>query len=271
MRKIKIGFALIGVLVALVAAGYVGYYRLYYEWAIDWGFMQPTAQFCPFASEESAFSERLIAHGSGVIGHKTQTDSKEALLQAIDNGFRFIEVDLRKTLDGHYFAAHRYNEFNDMTGHAGLRFLPPTAQGVRERKIFGRYTPLLLTDIAEILKGHPAVVLVVDKARDFDLLIEEFPYPEQMIVEVSSLGQYYAALAAGIRYPAFNKLNVPKIDRYDVAILITDKNHLAANLATYRDYINENHCLMVTGFPTGTSVTSELRSMPKTLFYVDSH
>lgn len=142
-----------------------------------------------------------IAHAAGVVEGHVYTNSREALERALRDGYRFVELDLRKTIGGDYFAAHRYREFYEMTGGATFTFLPPTRKRVEESLLHGSLHPLFLEDACRILREKDAW-LVTDKARDFGALLKACPMPERMIVEVSSLNQYFAALDAGIRYPA---------------------------------------------------------------------
>lgn len=124
---------------------------------------------------------------------------------AFEEGFRFIELDLRKTLTGEYFGGHTLKDFNRRTGHEAAWVLPPvSAASVRARRIEGRFTPVVLADLAAHLDEIPPFVLVVDKAKDYSKLLESFPHPERMIVEVSSLRQYAAALRAGVTTPALS-------------------------------------------------------------------
>lgn len=51
-------------------------------------------------------AEHLIAHAGGGINGKTYTNSKEAVMNAIDNSFRYIEVDLYKTPEGDVVCSH---------------------------------------------------------------------------------------------------------------------------------------------------------------------
>lgn len=252
----------------LIGGGYFYYYRTYYEWALEFGLIEPTKQPSPI-TQNASFEDRLIAHGAGKVRWQTKTDSKEAFLNAIAEGFRFIEIDLRKTLDGHYFAAHRYDEFEEITGRTGMGLIPPTAKDVRSRKILNQYTPLFLTDIAVILKEHPDVFLVTDKARDFDLLLKEFPFPDRMIVEVSSLGQYYAALRAGIRYPALNKLNSESVDRFGVNMLVINPRILKIHEKKISQYIKNGVCVLVASYPSSQDIPKKHRLLPNMLFYVD--
>lgn len=55
----------------------------------------------PQAADELGF----IAHAAGEIEGRIYTNSLEAIEQAIAAGYRFIEVDLRKTLDNSYYGA----------------------------------------------------------------------------------------------------------------------------------------------------------------------
>ena len=253
----------------LVGGGYLYYYRIYYEWALQWGLIEPTVQQLP-VSEDAPFQNRLIAHGAGEVDWQTKTDSKEAFLNAIAQGFHFIEVDLRKTLDGHYFAAHRYDEFDEITtGKAGMGIIPPTAADVRSRKIFNRYSPLFLTDIADILKEYPDVFLVTDKARDFDLLVKEFPLTDQMIVEVSSVGQYYAALNAGIRFPVLNRIEFDDIKRFNIGMIVVNPAVLAIHEQAIRRYVGKGNGVLVASYPTSVSVPQKYQDIPNLMFYVD--
>ena len=134
-----------------------------------------------------------IAHAAGVVEGHVYTNSREALERALRDGYRFVELDLRKTIGGDYFAAHRYREFYEMTGGATFTFLPPTRKRVEESLLHGSLHPLFLEDACRILREKDAW-LVTDKARDFGALLKACPMPERMIVEVSSLNQYFAAL-----------------------------------------------------------------------------
>lgn len=160
-----------------------------------------------------------IAHAAGVVEGHVYTNSREALERALRDGYRFVELDLRKTIGGDYFAAHRYRKFYEMTGGATFTFLPPTRKRVEESLLHGSLHPLFLEDACRILREKDAW-LVTDKARDFGALLKACPMPERMIVEVSSLNQYFAALDAGIRYPALNTHRIAEAQKEGVKILV---------------------------------------------------
>lgn len=59
--------------------------------------------------------KKLILRMGG-IGNFTYTNSREAVLDSIQRHFRFIEIDLVKTSDGHLFAAHDWKHFKSLAG-----------------------------------------------------------------------------------------------------------------------------------------------------------
>ena len=55
------------------------------------------------------------------------------------------------------------------------------------------------------------IVLVTDKINNFNLLLEEIPFPDRMIVEIFSLSDYVRAIKAGVKYPAYCIWNVDNL------------------------------------------------------------
>lgn len=53
----------------------------------------------------------LIAHAGGGIDGVKYTNSKEALLQSIDTGYRLIEIDLLVSSDGEILGAHDWERY----------------------------------------------------------------------------------------------------------------------------------------------------------------
>lgn len=56
-------------------------------------------------------SRYLIAHAGGAIGGYTYTNSKESLINALNNGFRYIELDLFETSDDIIVCSHDSSRF----------------------------------------------------------------------------------------------------------------------------------------------------------------
>lgn len=144
--------------------------------------------------------DSYIAHGGGIAPF-TYTNCREAVLASLAQGFRFIEIDLLETTDGHLIGAHCWQ---DLYSHANLSAPPAPLswEQAKKLKIHGQYHVLSGPDIADIMRAHPEMVLVTDKIENFPLLLEEIPFPDRMIVEVFSEQSYLYALRCGVRYPA---------------------------------------------------------------------
>lgn len=60
----------------------------------------------------------LISHGGPIDDH-TYTNSYEALLLSVKNGYQLIEVDMMMSTDGIIFGAHDWKHFYAITGTTG--------------------------------------------------------------------------------------------------------------------------------------------------------
>ena len=170
----------------------------WYKWTHD-------ENFVPARLPITAFREgpEYIAHAGGKIDGAIYTNSREAIEQAIRLGHRFIEIDFKATIGGELYGCHSKREFNARTGRKWLGHIPMTVDMVKNVKIDGKFTPIFLREIYDILKNHPEIYLVTDKVTDYDAIIKQFPLPDQLIVETFEPNQYYEALAKGIKYVTF--------------------------------------------------------------------
>lgn len=152
----------------------------------------------PFYNDELA-KQHLIAHAGGAIDGKIYTNSREAIEGSIKAGRKYIEIDLIETSDGEYIAGHDWERINEMTGRQGDK--PLSKQEFLSSKLYGKYTPMSIQDIAELFEKYPDWVMVVDKIRDLDYLHKYLPYYDRMIVQVFALHNYFKALQLGYKYP----------------------------------------------------------------------
>ena len=137
------------------------------------------------------FSPELIAHAGGAIDSCIYTNSREALEQAFENGYRFIEFDLLFTNDSILVAGHSWSEFNQMTDSAHMGDTAPSFSDFISRRILGRYTPLSASDINSFFESNDSIFLVTDKVSDPDVLRQYFPnIKERMVVEAFSFQHY---------------------------------------------------------------------------------
>lgn len=142
-------------------------------------------------------ANRFIAHAGGAIGGHLYTNSRDAFELAIDNGYRFIELDFIMTSDGHLVAAHDWGHWRKITGSAVQR---PTLEQFLATPIHGLYSAISFRQVAEAMAHNPRLVLVTDKTNHFDYLAANFPDPDRLLVEVFSEADLVRARAAGLKH-----------------------------------------------------------------------
>ena len=151
--------------------------------------------------------EFWIAHGGGV-GEFHYTNCKEAVLDSLDKGFTFIELDLQETTDGHLVGAHSWRELKALLGSEELSDAPMSRAEIEALKSHWRRTPLFADDICRFLQANPEMVLVTDKVQNFKLLKQQIPFADRMIVEAFSTHNCLQAFRAGFTHVALTASSV---------------------------------------------------------------
>lgn len=230
----------------------------WYKWTHD-------ENFVPARLPASAFREgpEFIAHAGGKIDGAIYTNSREAIEQALRLGHKFIEIDMKATIGGELYGCHSKREFNARTGRKWLGHIPMTVGMVKDVKIDGKFTPIFLREIYEILKKHPDVYLVTDKVTDYDAIIEQFPLPDQLIVETFEPNQYYEALAKGIKYVTFAGPYEEMIKAKATLTVIGEQHWEDSRI---RQWVKDGNTAMIiekenseSTFPIGTLIYSDTR------------
>lgn len=146
---------------------------------------------CTVQQEREECNPELIAHAGGGVGNHIYTNSREAMEQALENGYRFIEFDLQFTSDSVLVAAHSWSDFNSMTGFAHWGDSVPSYNEFSARKICGAYTPLSAHEINAFFESNNGLFLVTDKISEPEVLERYFPnLKERMVVEAFSFKHY---------------------------------------------------------------------------------
>ncbi|MBR6412135.1 MAG: hypothetical protein IKS41_03115 [Alphaproteobacteria bacterium] len=91
----------------------------------------------------------LIAHGGGGYKGQKVLNSKEAVLNSIKNGFKYIELDLQETTDHDIVAAHDWKRFHELTDCSSCEGAI-SSEEARKRKILGNQTVLTSKEINDI-------------------------------------------------------------------------------------------------------------------------
>lgn len=139
----------------------------------------------PKRNELAKDTNRFIAHAGGQIDGINYTNSLEALNLSYANGFRLFELDIIKTSDGAYVAAHDWEVWKRYTGYTGAT--PVSERTFLQYKIREKYTPLNLRRINAWFKDHPDAILVTDKVNDPIDFSEKFVDKSRLKMELFSI------------------------------------------------------------------------------------
>ena len=106
-------------------------------------------------------SGATIAHALGAIDGHAYTNSREAFEASYAAGFRSFEVDLMTAGDGTIVAAH---DAGALTAEFGLAAPVAGITGAtfQAQRYYGRFHPLTLEELLELLEHHPDAQLVLD-------------------------------------------------------------------------------------------------------------
>ena len=123
----------------------------------------------------------LISHAGGGLNAGRYSNSKEALDQSVDNGHKYIEIDITQTQNGEWVLMHSWKEhyfkyfirFRDYPTYLFNRdkSAPQTAADFKNMKMRYELTPMTLKDFGEWLKDNPHVTIVTDiKGSNYECL-----------------------------------------------------------------------------------------------------
>ena len=140
-----------------------------------------------------------IINEDGVI--ETYTNSKEAIVNAYDNGNTFIELDFLMTSDEHLVCAHDYS-YNDTWAYGYSFTSPPTQKEFLEQKFCGIYTSISLTDLAQYMRINKDLFIVTDVKDDnvkcCEIIKAECPdLLDRFIVEIYHIEEYQPIFGMG--------------------------------------------------------------------------
>ena len=118
--------------------------------------------------------DTLLAHAMGGIDKSTYTNSLEAFERAYENGFRVYEVDMVVTKEGEVVCSHEYLDENG-------EVIEYTA--FMQEKIEGKYTPVDLRKLIDLMEAYPDVYIMTDIKWDNSMGSSN----EDVIILVSAL------------------------------------------------------------------------------------
>lgn len=193
--------------------------------------------------------ERFIAHAGGQIDGNTYTNSLEALNLSYKKGFRFFELDIIKTSDNVFVAAHDWKYWQRVTGFEGS--LPPTLDTFNQHKLREKYSPLDINRINEWFSKHSDALLITDKVNTPLEFSQAFIDKNRLIMELFSLDAVKEGIQANIKsaMPTWDILSDIKENK--VATLV---NMGVTHIAASRRLIKSNRPLIDTLKDNGIKV-----------------
>ncbi|PHI21466.1 hypothetical protein CEQ90_03450 [Lewinellaceae bacterium SD302] len=139
---------------------------------------------------------KWIAHAGGAINGIKYANFLEALDHNYAKGYRYIELDIIETSDGHYVAGHDWKQWKGRTTYKGD--IPVSREVFMQYKQRGNYTPMDMEMINEWFSTHPDAILVSDKVNDPVRFAREFVDKSRLIMELFSFDAIRAARGLGL-------------------------------------------------------------------------
>ena len=163
----------------------------------------------------------FIAHAGGGFENKTYTNSIPAVKNALNTGFRLIEIDMLITKDNYIIGSHDWNSFEQLCKNFIKKkesYLYSDFQNCNENLEFKLVDEFFVKNIIDQYGGkNDKILIVTDQIQDFHVLKKNFSnYENNLIVEANGIRNYlkakkifpYVALTFndGRRYKYFVKL-----------------------------------------------------------------
>ncbi len=142
-------------------------------------------------------TNRFIAHAGGAIDNNTYTDSLDALNYNYNRGFKLFELDIVKTLDDKYVAAHDWKSWKEKTGYIGN--IPTTQVEFLKHKILKKYKPLDIDKINKWFKDHKDTILVTDKINEPVAFSKKFIDAKRLRMELFSWKAVFKGMTTDIQ------------------------------------------------------------------------
>jgi len=178
---------------------------------------------------------RFIAHAGGMIDSLKYTNSLEALNENYRKGFRIFELDIIKTSDGKFIAAHDWQNWATITNYSGDT--PVSNYEFLNQKIYNKYTPLDMVGINKWFDEHKDAILVTDKVNEPKAFSEIFIDKNRLMMELFTLDAVKEGIDAKIKssipsQKVIEKLNgdkVNKLKQLGVTHIAVSRRYIAKN------------------------------------------
>lgn len=153
---------------------------------------------------DSMLGYGYIAHGGGRIGEIKQSNTFEAVMNSINSGCKFIELDLLETSDHQFIASHDWTRLRQAIYNSDKSIpVPYSSFYISESKLYGKYKIISVSDINKILQNYPDIFVFTDQTTNYGL-INSLGWDQRLFVETFNIFNYVSALFYGIKRPMLN-------------------------------------------------------------------
>jgi glycerophosphoryl diester phosphodiesterase len=180
---------------------------------------------------------RFIAHAGGEINGETYTNSLEALNYSYKNGIKLFELDIIETTDGHFVAAHDWENWKRRVNYPIVDNKPVSLDEFMSYKIKNKYTPLDMQRINDWFKEHQDAFLVTDKINYPKKFSKFFIDKNRLMMELFSVSAIEEGINEGILevIPSGGSWNEIKNNRF----ILNNINFIAFGRKTSKEVIRE--------------------------------
>lgn len=231
----------------------------------------------------------LIAHAGGAHHSGKDSNSKEAMNQAVTNGFKYIELDFRHAQNGEWVSIHDweksylkyFSRFPRLpeTLLDPARITPKTAESFRKQYMRYNLTPMTFTNLAPWLDENPDVRIITDIKDENIAGLTALKKVmggklDQIIPQIYNMEEYEAVQAMGYTDTIFTAYKIT-LDETKMSEFKKMKNLFA--LTVPKKWINEDiNSLLPESAPqilthtiNDPSVAEDLKAYGVSGFYTD--
>lgn len=132
----------------------------------------------------------FIAHAGGQVDTLKYLNCREGLIQSLNRGYKYIELDLSETEDGYLVCVHDKDLFFKMIGVKDSESSCFDLKTVKNSLLYNKYHTLSVSDLLPYLRKKD-FILVTDCYSDPKLIDKYFSdLKEEILVESSSIENY---------------------------------------------------------------------------------
>ena len=198
-------------------------------------------------------------------------------MQSIDEGFKFIELDLMLDSDGEIFAAHDYEHFYKITNakfeDKNALQSPPSKDYLKKAKIYERFSVLDKEAINAIFMENENIFLVTDKLNDFEALNTQFSgFKDRIIIEAFGVSNYFKARKMGFKYAMLSTNDINLAKKFNIAMIAAHTSLLQSQkgIEEAQDFIANGGCIMLFSSNEKAFIDKH-KGKSVTQFYVDNY